>query len=171
MNWKDLEEAERENFSMLRNELVSCCKECGARVSASDEKLLKKKRRYHANLHLFCDVHVQTLLRERFGDGISERLKERLDRQVETLARELHHEFQLYLRFILDKEQIWSRLKVGQKGSLEYRVKQEWQYLSDEEKNSFSKIATDYVGSLFPEFLPVEASPDILAGVENYNKK
>src|SRR5487761_509726 len=26
MNWKDLEEAERENFSMLRNELVSSCK-------------------------------------------------------------------------------------------------------------------------------------------------
>lgn len=153
--WSDWEEAQTVNFTMICNQLSSSCKQCGAKVSANEEKLLKKKRRYHANLHLFYDLHIQSLL-ERFGGGIGEELRGRLDQQVDSLARELHHEFQLYLSFALDSKEVWPRLKVGQKGSLEYMVKQDWQYLSDEEKAAFDKIARDYVNSVFPNILPVE---------------
>ena len=103
MNWQDLEEADRQNFSMMRQELISGCKECGARISGTDEKSLRKKRRAHANLHLSHELWIKSIM-DKIGQSEPQgKLVEHFNHLADSAAHDLHHEFQLYLRFILEK--------------------------------------------------------------------
>ena len=154
MNWEEFEEADRENFSPLRQELVSSCKECGARLAGRDEKALKKRRKQHYTLHLRSLIYIKGLMEGIVGkeepDG---KLRQHLDQLTESLARQLHSDFKTYLRFVLDSNQVWPRLKVGQKGHLEWTVKQEWRTLDDREKEGFLKIAKEFMETIFPELV------------------
>lgn len=156
MNREEYEEADRENFSTLRQELTTGCKECGARLTGSNEKALKKRRKQHTTLHLRSVLYIEGLM-DRIGakeepDG---KLLEHLERLTDSLARNLHLEFKTYLRFVLDRAEVWPRLKVGQKGNLEYHVKEDWRSLEDREKEGFLKIAKGFVEIVFPEVFPL----------------
>lgn len=144
--------AERENFSAIRQEITTGCKECGARIVGSDEKALKKRRKQHMTLHLRSQFYIKSLM-DRIGasEAPEGKLKQHLDQLTESLARQLHADFKNYLRFILDTSEIWPRLKVGQKSNLEWVVKQEWRTLNDTEKEGFIRIATEFIEATFPE--------------------
>lgn len=155
MNWDDFEEADRDNFSALRHELTTGCKECGARLTGSDEKALKKRRKQHTTLHLRSQFYIKSLT-DRIGatEEPSDKLRQHLDSLIDSLARQLHSDFKNYLRFEFDTNEVWSRLKVGQKGHFEWVVKQEWRSLGDREKESFLRIAKEFTETLFPEIAP-----------------
>lgn len=153
MNWEDYEEAARVNFSPIRQEIVTGCKECGVRIVGSDEKILKKRRKQHAILHVRSQLYIKNLI-----DGIGQdssapcgKLKEHLDKMTDLLARELHREFTNHLRFILDSNQIWPRLRVPQKNNLDWVLRKKWDSLDNIDKERFLKIATEFVESAFPE--------------------
>jgi hypothetical protein len=155
MNWEEYEDADRENFSPLRHEMVTGCKECGARLTGSDEKKLKKRRKQHTTLHLRSQFYIKNLT-DRIGalEEPSGKLRQRLDSLIDSLARQLHSDFKNYLRFEFDTNEVWSRLKGGQKGHFEWMVKQEWRSLEDREKEAFLKIAKEFMETVFPEIAP-----------------
>lgn len=155
MNWDDYEEADRANFSPFRQELITGCKECGASIRGLDEKALKKKRRQHATLHLRSLFYIKSVM-DRIGakEEVDGKLKQHLDSLTDSIAHQLHSEFKNYLRYIFDSQEIWPRLKVSQKGNLEWTVKQEWRSLDEKEKEGFLRYAKDFVETVLPEITP-----------------
>lgn len=160
VNWEDYEKAHALDFSPIRQEFVTGCQICGARIVGSDEKRLAKRRKQHSQLHFYHAVYVKNLT-DRVGvpsepDG---KLFEYLNTMIRQLAEEMHGEFKLYLRFMLDEEKIWDRLRVQQKSNLEYELRKKWDSLGDKEKSAFIKFAKEFIETAFPEFKEPEPVP------------
>ena len=145
--WDDYEEAGRLNFSTLRQEIITSCQDCGARLTGSDEKSLKKKRRQHAHLHAKAELYIKGFLGEK-GDSVV--LSARIEDMRNLMARDLHETFKNYLRFLLDQNDIWPRLRVQQKGNLEWKVKAKWHSLDDREKDGFLNLANEFIETVYP---------------------
>jgi hypothetical protein len=133
--------------------MVAGCKECAAVLRGSSEKALKKRRRQHAALHLHALLYIKTIT-DRVNMGASPSLGDHLQQLTELLARDVHREFSLYMRFQFDDNRVWDRLRVAQKGHFEWLLKKQWDSLDDKDKEAFLRVARELVEAMFPEAKP-----------------